>query len=883
MSQYPLLVLFVCFFIATEGKDSSNRAEGLLSRRLQYGPTGLARVSQIQISKEGVRDTHSKNHNNREYTRDGDEEKNKNSRNAFLRSLQDNSLQSTNSTILNTNAVVASDLSLVPTTFVTSTYTHSSTLSPAYVCNPDPENCGCPNLHQSDYRGSINTTKSGKHCARWNNEDLNNWYKDFYSEDIFQSYSKQEFPNAGPEDNFCRNLDDDPGGPWCFPYDLSGTWDWEMCDVPMCDSSPTSSPSTSFIPSSSSRPTLSKTPSLSPTFTEQPSNVPSSSPSLTPSSSSAPTKTCQMVADKSKCGCEVVYKSDFRGTISTTKEGLECAKWTIEGIGMNNERIQEAGLDENYCRNPVHDASGPGCFPSLGTFGEDGIPIFLYCDVPACDPCSCMPECGQPNLSNCGCPSALQAEECCDEDDSECRCQHLKDACHVSIKNNGTDFCAEAEVACCSNKFDLNCKCAMYEQMCFEYPSDHIFEFAAASCCNSFYSYGYGVPETCFCDFYTSIKSTHEYESEYSVGNCTKSKEVIGDVTQAGNGDPSEVEGNNLLYLYEDVGGVDWYDNTGWSDGSTPHCQWFGISCDEDGLVTKINLRNNNLKGKAEFLFWSITASFKELKVLDVAENYISGFLPSILITTFAKLEHIDISNNGIWAGNEYNNDSFVDMAFPSSTAYVNYSHNQFSGVSFKRFNAAYETLKVLDLSNNNINQDLSTIFYNIPPNIQELFLSSNLIKGKLPDPFPLETIISFAIAKNNIDGTLPNFPKYTLHLRELDLSDQKGTNGGGLSGMIPIDIYKLVGLSTLNLANNNLSGDIPQSIGNIPKLKMLNLSSNVLGKQIPSELGRLKGACFVLLYLLLSCSQEILTIIQYCLLWLLQTFLKFWICRTTT
>ena len=221
MSQYPLLVLIVCFFIATEGegKDSSNRVEGLLSRRLQYGPTGLAQVSQIQISKEGVRDTHSKNHNNGEYTRDGDEEKNKNSRNAFLRSLQDNSLPSTNPTTLNTNAAVASDLSLVPTTFVTSTYTHSSTLSPAYnVCNPDPENCGCPNLHQSDYRGSINTTKSGKHCVRWNNEDLNNWYKEFNDEDIFEVYSKQEFPNAGPEDNFCRNLDNDPGGPWCFPY-----------------------------------------------------------------------------------------------------------------------------------------------------------------------------------------------------------------------------------------------------------------------------------------------------------------------------------------------------------------------------------------------------------------------------------------------------------------------------------------------------------------------------------------------------------------------------------------------------------------------------------------------------------------------------------------
>jgi hypothetical protein len=95
----------------------------------------------------------------------------------------------------------------------------------------------------------------------------------------------------------------------------------------------------------------------------------------------------------------------------------------------------------------------------------------------------------------------------------------------------------------------------------------------------------------------------------------------------------------------------------------------------------------------------------------------------------------------------------------------------------------------------------------------------------------------------------------------ELDLSDQKGANGGGLSGMIPIDIYKLVGLSTLNLANNNLSGGIPQSIGNIPKLKVLNLSSNVLDKQIPSELGRLKGECFHSQYFMFS-SPEILMII---------------------
>jgi len=81
--------------------------------------------------------------------------------------------------------------------------------------------------------------------------------------------------------------------------------------------------------------------------------------------------------------------------------------------------------------------------------------------------------------------------------------------------------------------------------------------------------------------------------------------------------------------------------------------------------------------------------------------------------------------------------------------------------------------------------------------------------------------------------------------LRELDLSNQKRANtGGGLSGTIPMDIYKLVDLSALNLAGNIFSGEIPTSIGNLDKLKLLNLSSNQLSEQIPSEVGRLQSKC---------------------------------------
>jgi Leucine-rich repeat (LRR) protein len=312
-------------------------------------------------------------------------------------------------------------------------------------------------------------------------------------------------------------------------------------------------------------------------------------------------------------------------------------------------------------------------------------------------------------------------------------------------------------------------------------------------------------------------------------------------------GDPVENEKSALLnFVYMNYVG-DWYDNTGWSDVSykswsdktIPHCELFGITCNEDGLVTEIILRNNNLNGLgSDGLYLFFYGAFKELKVLDLAENELTGDLPSGFIPAFLKLEHIDISNNAFTG--------HIDMTFPSSTSYVNFSHNQFTDVSFKRFNAAFESLKVVDLSNNNISQDASKMFFNIPPKIEELFLSSNSIRGKLPHPFPLQHLIRFNMSDNDIDGSLPDFPGSAPLLRELDLSNQKRANGGGLNGTIWTDIFKLVDLSVLNLAGNNLTGEIPTSIGNLAKLKVLNLSSNALGEQIPSELGRLKGTCFI-------------------------------------
>lgn len=41
-----------------------------------------------------------------------------------------------------------------------------------------------------------------------------------------------------------------------------------------------------------------------------------------------------------------------------------------------------------------------------------------------------------------------------------------------------------------------------------------------------------------------------------------------------------------------------WVENGGWKRKGIDECDWFGVQCDEEGVVTRINLRSNGLKGE---------------------------------------------------------------------------------------------------------------------------------------------------------------------------------------------------------------------------------------------------------------------------------------------
>jgi len=137
------------------------------------------------------------------------------------------------------------------------------------TCNADPENCGCPDVIQADYRGTVNITYNGKPCVMWNNVNLNKWWDTYVNvEDGLDLAETYPLTGIGGAHNYCRNPDNKPYGTWCFVEvqvnEYRGSWVAELCQVPSCDYPPTYSPTVSAIPSSSSSPTVLNLPSSHP-------------------------------------------------------------------------------------------------------------------------------------------------------------------------------------------------------------------------------------------------------------------------------------------------------------------------------------------------------------------------------------------------------------------------------------------------------------------------------------------------------------------------------------------------------------------------------------------------------------------------------------------
>ncbi|KAH7572706.1 hypothetical protein JRO89_XS03G0001000 [Xanthoceras sorbifolium] len=264
--------------------------------------------------------------------------------------------------------------------------------------------------------------------------------------------------------------------------------------------------------------------------------------------------------------------------------------------------------------------------------------------------------------------------------------------------------------------------------------------------------------------------------------------------------------------------------------------------------ISFISLSNNMLT--SEFPVWF--SNISTLEYVDFSNNGLTGSLPSS-IGDLKSLEYLSLSNNKLTGiiptslvyctklsvirlrGNSFNG-SIPEGLFDLGLEEVDFSGNGFMGSIPPGSSRLFESLRILDLSSNNLTGNI-TAEIGLFANLRYLNVSWNNLQSRMPPEIGyLQSLRELDLRNSELHGSIPGdiCESGSLDILQLD--------GNSLSGPIPEEIGNCSSLYLLSLSHNNLSGSIPKSISKLNKLKVLKLESNELSGEIPQELGKIES-----------------------------------------
>lgn len=253
----------------------------------------------------------------------------------------------------------------------------------------------------------------------------------------------------------------------------------------------------------------------------------------------------------------------------------------------------------------------------------------------------------------------------------------------------------------------------------------------------------------------------------------------------------------------------------------------FGKSVDLFKNLEVLDLGKNKLSGTLPDF-----SEMGNLKILRVGWNFLYGMVPELLFETGMQLVEIDLSGNGFTGS--------VHSVNSTTLKVMNISSNSLSG----RLPSSIGSCSTIDLSHNHLSGDLSS-FENWGNTLEVLDLSSNLLSGNCPNvTTQLTNLVSIQLHNNSITGSLPSALGLSPRLTVVDFSLNK------LNGSILPSLFASLTLTHLNLSKNQLGGTIPIHsshsteslvLSSYPHLETLDLSENALTGPLPPEISRLQ------------------------------------------
>ncbi|KAF7147481.1 hypothetical protein RHSIM_Rhsim03G0158600 [Rhododendron simsii] len=242
-----------------------------------------------------------------------------------------------------------------------------------------------------------------------------------------------------------------------------------------------------------------------------------------------------------------------------------------------------------------------------------------------------------------------------------------------------------------------------------------------------------------------------------------------------------------------------------------------------------IKLENNNLEGSIP----SSILRLPNLKSLHLRHNNLTGELPQTL-RNCSSLSVIDLGENKLtgtippWMGNAMLGLIVLDLR----------SNNFLGKLPYEL--CLLSSLQILDVAHNNLFGHVPRCFANfsVMTNTRNSSYSSYF---RFYSPFLMNYSVFRDIGFNAQDNAfLVTKGRDVEYRTTLGLVTSMDLSGNNLSGEIPEELTKLVGLWSLNLSGNHLTGRIPRNIGDMRQLESLDLSLNQLSGVIPPSMSSL-------------------------------------------
>ncbi len=322
-----------------------------------------------------------------------------------------------------------------------------------------------------------------------------------------------------------------------------------------------------------------------------------------------------------------------------------------------------------------------------------------------------------------------------------------------------------------------------------------------------------------------------------------------------------------LVALYNATDGPNWRWNFNWLSDE-PLSEWPGVTTDDDGRVTELDLGENQLTGMVP----PELGDLSRLEWLSLTRNQLSGPIPPEL-GKLSKLEFLSLSSNHLTG------DIPTELGDMSELTQVYLWGNDLSGAIPTEL-GDLSNLRELILHNNGLTGA-------IPPelgklaNLEDLLLAGNDLSGAIPSELgDLSNLEFLSLAGNDLTGCIPNVlgDTWSNDLSELGLSfcaprasdpadkaileafyrSNGGSNWSTTTNWLsdqPMSLWygvatdsdgRVIGFS---LPNNQLSGSIPTNLGNLSNLEYLELGANQLDGSIPTSLGNLTNLTRLYLY----------------------------------